>query len=319
MRILVSGASGLIGSALVPALESSGHEVLRLVRREPRHRTEIPWDPAGGDLEASRLTGLGAVVHLAGENIGASRWTEARKRAIRDSRIRGTELLSDRLARLDRPPQVMVSASAIGYYGDRGEESLDEASTAGRGFLAELARQWEAASRSAEARGVRVVHLRNGLVLTARGGVLARLLPIFRLGLGGPIGAGRAWWSWIAIDDLLDAIQFAIGDERLRGAVNGVAPQPLTNAEFTRTLGRVLGRPTWFRVPEVVLRLTFGEMAEQALLASARVFPGRLTQAGFSFRYPRLEAALRHLLASSDKAAARQDAATRTPDRLGRR
>ncbi len=297
MRVVVSGASGLIGTALIAAMVRDGHQVLRLVRHPARDPTEIAWDPANGILTVAALAGVDAVVHLAGESIASLPWTRAKKSAIRDSRILGTQLLSDGIAGLGRPPRVMVSASAIGYYGNRGDELLDEASLPGRGFLAEIACDWEAATRSAVERGIRVVHLRNGLVLSPRGGVLARLLPVFRWGLGGPIADGRAWWSWIAIDDLVGVIRFAIADSRLEGSVNGVTPAPVTNAEFTRLLGRVLGRPTVFRVPAAALRFALGEMADEVLLVSARVSPRRLAEAGFRFQWPSLEAALRHLLA----------------------
>jgi uncharacterized protein (TIGR01777 family) len=235
------------------------------------------------------------VIHLAGEPI-AKRWTPDVKRRIRDSRVEGTKLLSKALARLSTPPKVLVCASATGWYGDRGEESLDEASDPGHGFLAQTCREWEGATAVAREAGIRVVHLRIGLVLSPKGGALARMLPAFRLGFGGRLGDGRAWWSWITLDDLLEAIQYALMDGSLHGPVNAVSPNPVTNAEFTRTLGRILGRPAILPVPRFVLEMLFGEMGREALLPSFRVKPMKLIKAGFQFRFPDLEAALGHLL-----------------------
>ncbi len=299
MKILVSGSSGLVGSALVPFLSSGGHEIVRLIRGWPQPgEAAVPWDPPAGRIEAARLEGLDAVVHLAGENI-AGRWTATRKARIRESRVQGTRLLAETLARLARPPKVFVCASAIGYYGDRGDAVLREDSPPGAGFLAEVCREWEAAARPAAEKGVRVVHLRIGVVLSPAGGALARMLTPFKLGLGGRIGAGGQFMSWIAIDDLTGAIHHALATESLRGPVNAVAPRPVTNREFTKTLGRVLGRPTLFPMPAFAARLTFGEMADELLLASARVEPAKLVTSGYRFRAPELEGALRHLLGKS--------------------
>lgn len=297
MRILVSGSTGLVGSALVPLLTSGGHEVVRLVRGAPQPGArDIHWDPDAGKLDEAALEGIDAVVHLAGESIASGRWTAAKKTRIRDSRVRGTRLLSEALARRQQPPRVLVSASAIGYYGDRGEELLTEDSPVGTGFLAEVCRDWEQATEPAAAKGIRVVNLRFGVILTPAGGALAKMLFPFRMGVGGKIGSGRQYTSWIALDDAIGAVQHALVNEAVRGPVNGVAPRPVTNLEFTKTLGRVLGRPTIFPMPAFAARLAFGEMAQELLLAGARVEPARLGQTGYRFRYPDLEGALRHLL-----------------------
>lgn len=295
MRILITGSTGLIGSALVPHLSAAGHSIGRLVRRTPRSG-EIRWDPAAGRIDAAGLEGYDAVVHLAGHNIAAGRWTASVKQKICASRVEGTRLLAEALARLAQIPKVLVCASAIGYYGDRADEVLKEESSAGKGFLPDVAVSWEAAARPAEGRGIRVVWVRTGIVLTPKGGALARMLTPFKLGLGGRAGSGRQWWSWIAMDDLLEIYRRALEADSLAGAVNAVAPNPVTNAEFTKTLGRVFRRPTVFPVPAFVLKLVFGEMAEALLLASARVAPARLASLGFGFRFGELEPALRHLL-----------------------
>jgi uncharacterized protein len=292
MRILLSGSSGLIGSALASALGVAGHSVVRLVRRKPA-ANEIRWSPSGGiESEALEIDG---VVHLAGESI-AGRWTAAKKDRIRDSRVQGTKLLATALAQAKRPPKGMVCASAIGIYGDRGEEVLREESALGSDFLAEVGRQWEAATEPAAQAGIRVVALRFGVVLSARGGALARMLPPFRMGVGGRIGGGRQWMSWIALDDVLGVIQHALVSESLRGPVNTVAPQPVTNAEFTRAIGEVLHRPTIFPLPALMVRLVFGEMGEALLLSSQRVDCGKLLASGYRFRYADLKAALEALL-----------------------
>ena len=296
MNILVSGSNGLIGSALVGHLTVGGHSVTRLVRTEPKPgEAAVRWDPAAGTIDAARLEGLDAVVHLAGENV-AGRWTAAKKTKIRDSRVKGTCLLSEALTGLTQPPQVFVCASAVGYYGDRGDEVLTEESVRGSGFLAEVCRDWEAATAPAAQQGLRVLTLRLGVVLSPDRGALARMLTPFRLGLGGRIGSGRQYMSWIAIADACGAIAHALTTDSLQGPVNAVAPHPVTNQEFTTTLGRVLRRPTAFPMPAFAVRLMFGEMADEALLASQRAEPRRLLDSGYAFRYPELEGALRRLL-----------------------
>lgn len=295
MKILVTGSSGFIGSALVPFLEAQGHHVIRLVRSAPKVG-EISWDPAAGRLDATALEGLDGVVHLAGDPIAEGRWNPEKKARIRESRTQGTGLLAETLAHLSRPPRVMVCASAIGYYGDRGDDLLREESPAGTGFLAEIGQLWEAAAEPAARAGIRVVHLRIGVVLSAKGGALKKMLPPFQLGIGGKLGTGKQYMSWIALDDIVGAMHHALITEILRGAVNGVAPNPVTNAEFTKTLGRVLHRPILFPVPAFALRLMFGELADEVLLASMRVEPSQLLKAGYRFRYTDLEEALKHLL-----------------------
>jgi uncharacterized protein (TIGR01777 family) len=297
VRILVTGASGLVGSALVRCLEAEGHTITCLVRRPPRPGgSQVLWNPELGSLDAALVEAADALVHLAGESIAAGRWTRARKAGIRDSRVKVTRRLCESLATFSRPPRVVVCASAIGYYGDRSDEVLTEESPPGSGFLAEVCREWEAACELAVRRGIRVVNLRTGMVLSAAGGVLPRMLLPFRMGLGGRIGSGRQYMSWIALEDLVGVIVHALTCDRLAGPVNAVAPNPVTNHEFTRTLGRVLHRPTFLAVPAWAARLAFGEMADTLLLASGRVVPARLAASGFVFRYAELESALRHVL-----------------------
>ncbi|HUU12100.1 MAG TPA: TIGR01777 family oxidoreductase [Terriglobia bacterium] len=297
MRILVTGSTGLIGSALIPFLRAGGHEVVRLVRAQTRPQSaEIQWDPAAGKLDASALEGFDGVVHLSGENIGEGRWTAARKQRIYDSRIKSTQLLSESLAQLRQPPKVLVCASAIGYYGDRGDELLREDSAPGSGFLADLCRNWEAACEPAARKGIRVVNLRNGVVLSGRGGALPRMVLPFRMFVGGKVGSGKQFLSWIALDDTVAVILHALSTDALQGPVTAVALNPVTNLEFTKILGRVLRRPTVFPVPAFIIRLAFGQMGEELLLASQRVEPTRLMTKGFAFRYPQLEGALRHAL-----------------------
>jgi uncharacterized protein (TIGR01777 family) len=299
MRVLVSGSTGLLGSALVPALRAARHHVVRLIRPGPGAPPLPPdtraWDPARGVLDPADLEDLDAVVHLGGENV-AGWWTAAKKRRIRESRVQTTALLAEALARVATPPRVLVCASAVGYYGDRGAEILTEASPPGTGFLAEVCRAWEAAAAPAAARGLRVVHTRFGIVLSAAGGPLAAMLGPFRLGLGGRIGGGAQFVSWVALDDAVAAIAAALERESLAGPVNVVAPTPVTNAELTATLGRVLGRPAVLAMPAAPLRLLLGEMATEMLLVSQRAVPGRLSSVGFAFRYPTLEPALRAAL-----------------------
>jgi uncharacterized protein (TIGR01777 family) len=298
LRVAVTGATGFIGGALVSALVAAGHRVDRVSRRPPRPgTTDVWWDPARGRLDPRALEGADAVVHLAGESVAAGRWRAAVKARIRRSRVEGTRLLAETLARLDRPPRVLVSASGVNYYGHRGDEPLTEDSPPGAGFLAEVVRAWEAAADPARAAGIRVVFPRFGLVLGGQGGALPRMLLPFRLGLGGVIGDGRQYWSWIALADVVRVVELAIALEGIAGPVNAVAPAPVTNREFTRVLGRVLARPTLVPLPAPAVRLLMGEMGQELLLDSARVLPRRLERAGFRFRHPDLEGALRAALA----------------------
>jgi len=297
MRVLLSGSSGLVGSALIPVLTGGGHQVVRLLRSEPRDAvSEVRWDPETGDIDAAGLKGVEAALHLAGESIAAGRWTAAKKARILESRIKGTRLLAEALAGLERRPKVFVSASAVGYYGDRADEALTEESGSGSAFLSEVCRQWEGATEPAATAGIRVVNLRFGVMLSAIGGALPRLLTPFRLGVGGRLGSGNQYMSWIAIDDVVQVILHALSTEALRGPVNAAAPQSVTNREFTKTMGRVLGRPTVFPLPAFAARLAFGQMADELLLCSQRVEPAKLLAGGYRFRFPELEGALRHLL-----------------------
>ncbi len=295
MRIAATGSSGLMGSALVPSLTAEGHEVARILRSSTAGGA-WRWDPDAGHVDARAVNGMDAVVHLAGESIARGRWSEARKARIRASRVLGTRVVAEAVARADPRPQVLVCASAMGFYGDRGDELLTEASAPGRGFLSEVSREWEEACAPARDQGVRVVNLRFGIVLSPAGGALAKMLLPFRLGAGGVVGSGRQWWSWVALDDAVGAIRHALVTPGLAGPVNVAAPNPVTNAEFTRTLGRVLARPTLLPMPAFAARLALGEMADALLLASARLVPERLQQTGYVFRRPELEDALRHLL-----------------------
>ena len=296
MKVAVTGASGLIGGALVPFLTSKGHEVLRLVRRAPQGAAEMRWDPARGEIDPGALEGVDAVVHLSGESIAGGRWSAARKTRLRESRVATTQLLARTLASLTRRPGVLVSASAIGFYGSHAERWFTESSPAADDFLGRLSVDWEGAAGPAVEAGIRVVHPRFGLVLSPAGGVLGKMLLPFRLGLGGVIGPGTQYMSWIAMDDALSALHHALVNDAVDGPVNLVTPEPVTNREFTKTLGRVLRRPTILPAPALALRLVLGEMAEATLLASTRVRPGRLEQTDFTFQFPTLEGALRHVL-----------------------
>ncbi len=287
----------MVGSALVAALEGQGHLVRRLVRHDVKDaEREVYWNPDAGEIDAAELNGVDAVVHLAGENIAGRRWNQDFKRRILESRTRGTKLLAHTLANLEMKPSVLVSASATGYYGNRGDEEIDELAPSGNGFLAEVCREWEAAAQSAHEAGIRLVKLRIGPVLSPLGGALQKMLPPFKMGLGGVIGSGEQYFSWITLDDLVSAIEFALETELLIGPVNAVSPHAVTNREFTKALGRVLGRPTIFPMPAFAARLAFGEMADEMLIGGVRVAPHELIQAGFPFGYPQLEPALRHLL-----------------------
>ena len=297
MRVVVSGSSGLIGRALVEALRDRGDEVTPLVRRSPA-AGEATWDPPTGSIDAGALDGADALVHLAGAGIGDRRWTPERRREILASRVESTSLLSRTLAGLAHPPAVLVSASAVGYYGDRGAEELTEDSTAGTGFLADVCRAWEDATAPAADAGLRVVRLRSGVVLSPRGGALARQLPLFRLGVGGRLGTGRQWLSWISLPDEVGAVLHTLAEPSLRGPVNATAPGPVTNRDFTAALGRALHRPTVMAVPGVALRIALGPaLAAEMVLAGQRVLPARLTASGFRFAHARLDEALAALLA----------------------
>ena len=293
MRVAITGATGFIGSQLAAFLSTGGHEVLRIGRGERKPGTvDIPWDPARGQLDARALEGVDAVIHLAGASI-AERWTGAQKRAIRESRVEGTSLLAHTLAGLTRKPRVLLSGSAIGIYGDRGEELLDERSRPGTDFLADVARAWEGATEPAGRAGIRVVHLRTGLVQGAAGGALGKQLPLFKVGAGATLGSGRQWVSPIALDDEIGAIHFLMMRDDISGPVNLVSPFPIMNAGYTRVLANVLERPAFASVPAFALKLALGEMAEATVLVSQRVTPGVLTRAGFRFRFPELEPMLR--------------------------
>ncbi len=296
MNVLVSGAGGLIGSALVTSLKSDGHTVRRLVRG-PAEGDDVSWDPSAGTIDADALQGADGVVHLAGESIAERRWSDAQKARIRDSRIRGTSLLAESLAKLPTPPQVLVSSSAIGYYGDRGEEELTEDSPPGDDFLAEVCVEWEAATAPAEQVGVRVVHIRTGIVLAPGGGALERQVRMFKLGLGGRLGSGRQYVSWISLDDEVGAIRHLLDTATARGPHNLTSPGSVTNAELTTAMARVLHRPALIPVPAFALDLVLGEgLARSLVLASQRVVPARLQEEEYEFRHPDLEGALRHVL-----------------------
>ena len=292
MTIVLSGASGLIGGLLKPQLQSGGHELISLVRHEPRNDNEAQWDPQSGKIDASKLKVIDAAIHLSGKNV-AVRWNARRKAELIQSRVESTRLLCKTLAELDPPPKTLISASAIGFYGDRGDETLDEDSPPGVGFFPDLCKEWEAATEPARQAGIRVVNLRIGVVLSIQGGALQKMLLPFRLGLGGPIGSGKQYMSWIEAHDLIRAIEFALADTKLTGPVNAVAPAPVRQREFAKTLADVLHRPAILPMPAAAVRLVFGEMGQTVLLGGAKVFPKRLSDAGYSFQYSHLEDALR--------------------------
>lgn len=299
MKILVSGSHGLVGRALIKELSSKGHDVARLVREvPPSNSPDVEWHPDREMIASGQMVSLDAVVHLAGESIASGQWTEEKKRRIRESRVIGTQLLSKTLAGLSRPPRVFISASAIGFYGNRGDELLTEESAPGDDFLARVCVDWERSTAAAEEKGIRVVKPRFGIILAKEGGALAKMLPPFRMGIGGKIGSGRQWMSWIALDDVVKGLDYLLLQESISGPVNFVAPNPVTNATFAGALGRVLGRPTFLPVPSFGARLAFGEMADALLLASQKVQPKRLNDSGFSFQYPNLADALSHILAN---------------------
>ena len=301
MKVIVTGSNGLVGRALVSSLVADGHSVTRLVRGSSNASAgqgiaDARWDPAAGQIDAAALEGHDAAVHLAGEPIAEGRWTDEKKRRILESRVQGTHLLAETLAGLASKPAVLVSASAIGFYGDRGDEVLIEESASGEGFLSEVCREWEKATRAASQAGVRVVHMRFGVILSSEGGALPKMLTPFKLGVGGRVGSGRQYMSWIDLADALGAIRHALENESVRGPVNIVAPRAVTNEEFTGALGKALGRPTFLPVPAFAARLAFGEMADALLLAGQRVEPARLKASGYQFKYPELDASLRHIL-----------------------
>jgi uncharacterized protein (TIGR01777 family) len=298
MKVLVSGSHGLVGTALLESLEQEGHQCFRLVRHAPHSASEIEWSPERYSIALSLIEGFDAVVHLAGESIAEGRWTDEKKKRIRESRVKGTQLLGDALANLTQQPKVLVSASAIGYYGNRGDETLTEASAPGEDFLSEVCVEWEKATALAKEKGIRTVNARFGIILAKDGGALRKMLPPFRMGIGGRIGDGKQWMSWIALADVVGAIKFALTNDSLQGPVNFVAPNPVRNAEFTKTLGRVLSRPTIFPIPAFGVRLVFGEMADALLLSSQRVQPTSLNETDYEFRYQKLETALESILSS---------------------
>lgn len=298
MRIVLSGGSGLIGGLLKPQLQSAGHELISLVRHEPENSNEVQWDPQSGKIDTSKLQGIDAAIHLSGKNV-AVRWNAKRKAELIQSRVESTRLLCTTLAKLSPRPKTLIAASAIGFYGDRGDEPLDEDSPPGVGFFPELCKEWEAATEPAREAGIRVVNLRIGVVLSTHGGALQKMFLPFRLGLGGPIGSGKQYMSWIEAGDLVQAIAFALENPNLAGPVNAVAPAPVRQREFAKTLAHLLRRPAILPMPAAAVRLLFGEMGHTVLLGGAKVFPKRLKEAGFSFQYSQLGDALRAQIPSS--------------------
>jgi uncharacterized protein (TIGR01777 family) len=298
MRVLITGATGLVGKKLQASFAGKGYEMLLASRSEPNGANYIRWDAETGFAEPERLEGLDAVVHLAGESVFGLRWSDEKKKAIMDSRVKGTRSVVEAISRLKDRPKVFVSASAVGFYGNRGEEELTESSAAGDTFLADVAKAWEGEARRAEDAGIRTVLMRVGVVLSKEGGALATMLTPFKFGIGGVIASGKQWMSWIGVDDIVSIINFVIENENIRGAVNACAPNPVTNEEFTKTLGDVLYRPTFLPLPEFAISMIMGEMGEELLLTSERVIPKRLLDAGFEFAYPDLRPAIEHATAS---------------------
>ena len=299
MKVLISGSSGLVGSALCQRLEAEPDcEIVRLVRKQSpdTQQTSVVWNPAEGQLEPQAFDGVDVVVHLGGVNIAGKRWSPEVKQKIFNSRFQSTSLLATKLASLEQKPSVFLCASAVGFYGDRGEERLDEASPRGEGFLADVCQAWEQATQPAQDAGIRVVNMRFGMILDRKGGALGQMLTPFKMGVGGRLGSGKQYWSWIALPDVINALQFCLNHSELAGPVNFVAPDEVTNLEFTKTLGKVLSRPTCLPVPAWGVKTAFGEMGQELMLTSARVIPKKLTEAGFQFQYPQLEDAFRSVL-----------------------
>lgn len=299
MKVLISGSSGLVGSALCQRLEAEPDcEIVRLVRKQSpdTQQTSVVWNPAEGQLEPQGFDGVDVVVHLGGVNIAGKRWSPEVKQKIFNSRFQSTSLLASQLATLEQKPSVFLCASAVGFYGDRGEERLDESSPRGEGFLADVCQAWEQATQPAKDAGIRVVNMRFGMILDRKGGALGQMLTPFKMGVGGRLGSGKQYWSWIALPDVINALQFCLNHSELAGPVNFVAPDEVTNLEFTKTLGKVLSRPTCLPVPAWGVKTAFGEMGQELMLTSARVVPKKLTEAGFQFQYPQLEDAFRSVL-----------------------
>jgi len=299
VKVLITGSSGLVGSALTDFFVANGDEVIRLLRRSARADSPV-WDPENGEIDLAGVRDIAAVVHLAGDNLAEGRWNDRKKNSILNSRVKGTKLLSEYFAATEHKPNVIVSASAVGYYGNRGEERVDESSEPGKGFLADVCRQWEEATASAVDVGIRVANLRLDLILSAGGGALKKMLLPFRIGLGGVIGSGKQYMSWVSIDDVIGTIQHIIANEALCGPVNLVSPNSVSNREFTKTLGQVLNRPTIFPMPAFAARIAFGEMTDELLLSSTRVIPKKLMDSGYEFRHPELGGAFEHFLNMED-------------------
>ena len=297
LNILISGASGLLGSTLIPFLKTGGHTVLQLVRRPPNKKIgEIRWDPANGTIDLDDTETIDAVIHLSGENIGEGHWSPEKKKRIIDSRVQSTRLIAETISKMKNPPRVFLSASAIGFYGDRGDILVDESATVGNDFISDVCRMWEESTEAAVQAGIRTASLRIGIVLSPQGGALGKLLLPFTLGIGGKIATGRQYMSWISIDDTIGAIHHALFDDKISGPVNLISPNPATNQTFTETLAKVLSRPAYFRVPKFAIETVFGEMGRETILSSTRVKPVVLSETGYAFRHPDLEGALRHLL-----------------------
>ena len=292
MKVLITGASGLVGTELQKSFAAKGYEMLLASRSESKDERHVQWSVEEGFAEPEKLEGIDVVVHLAGENVSGFRWTDEKKKAIRDSRVLGTRNVIDAISKLKDKPKVFVASSAIGFYGERGDEEVTESSAAGDNFLAEVSKAWESESRRAEDAGIRTVLLRTGIVLSKDGGALGTMLTPFKLGVGGVVGSGKQWMSWISMEDEIAVINYVIENENIRGAVNAVSPNPVTNHDFTKTLGEVLYRPTFLPLPEFAVSMVFGEMGDALLLASTKVMPKRLTDAGFEFKYPDLKAAI---------------------------